>query len=141
MTKEEKIQEAWIELIGDKNFNKIKNSICENGWANRDVLMIDDINDFDAKSYFTINDSVRPKSLQGIENNNSWEDIQKAELINGQFYEIGVTWLSLENYKEKFVHQGFAEFKQNGFFDESGYFIKPTPNRVKLIKESQPPLY
>jgi len=83
----------------------------------------------------------RPIELRNIENNNGWEDIQKAELINGQLYEIGVTWLSLENYKEKFVHQGFAEFKQNGFFDESGYFIKPTPNRVKLINVSEPPLY
>lgn len=73
-------------------------------------------------------------------NKNGWQSINDAELINGEFYEIGVVWLSIENYKDKFIHQGFAEFKRNGFFDDAGNYIKPTPNRVKLITKSESPI-
>lgn len=93
MTKEEKIKEAY-----GKHWQNVKNCICENGWVNRDVLIIDDINDFDTKSFFTINDSVRPKSLKGIETNNGWIKIESEEqydeLENGEY-----EWYNINNGK------------------------------------------
>jgi len=79
MTKEEKIQEAYGEY-----WEKLKFCIDENGWFNQITKWQSLDNYFhkdtiEGKSYLQ-----RPKSLQGIENNNGWEDIQKAELINGQ---------------------------------------------------------
>lgn len=71
MEKTEKIQEAY----GDY-WEQVKSFINDDGWVNRDLLRIDNINNFDVKSTYNRFDSVRPKSLQGIENNNGWIKIE-----------------------------------------------------------------
>jgi len=71
MTKKEKIQEAYGEY-----WELVKDVVSEHGWVNRDLLNIDDINDFHTESVFYVDDTLRPKSLQGIENNNGWVKIE-----------------------------------------------------------------
>lgn len=76
MTKEEKIQEAYGEY-----WEEIKEFINEDGWMfydnNEDLkqsginLMVDIRKNISDEDMF-----IRPKSLQGIENNNGWIKIE-----------------------------------------------------------------
>jgi hypothetical protein len=75
MTKQDKIKEAY----GDY-FNELKDKISDNGW----VSFYEDINRI--RNVFHKNENIevspndnnnwRPKSLQGIENNNGWIKIE-----------------------------------------------------------------
>ena len=90
MTKEEKIKEAygeyWETLQPD-----------ENGWSNK--MLFHDKVDFSKYATKAIAHGVykvRPKSLQGIENNNRWIKIESEEDLPEP--EKNVLWLNNENY-------------------------------------------
>ena len=82
MTKEEKIKEVYGE-----NYNP--HNIDENGWMKYSLWMHffkkvdDDYDEFDNRNMV-----VRPKSLQGIENNNAWIELIKNENIPSGYYWI-----------------------------------------------------
>lgn len=74
MTKEEKIKEAWGELIPDYT-----NIDLNNGWS------LDDFhedsykeNEFHTQQIY-IPCKIRPKSLEGIEDNNGWIKIESED--------------------------------------------------------------
>lgn len=74
MTKEEKIKEDW-----GKCYDELKNNIDNDGWI--DSAFTSDLEiDLDVKDgfdrYGTASSFIRPKSLQGIENNNGWIKIE-----------------------------------------------------------------
>lgn len=69
MTKEEKIKEAWKEYLVE-----VSDYIDDNGWCNcriaHKLSLSGDSEDSECGHF------VRPKSLQGIENNNGWIRIE-----------------------------------------------------------------
>lgn len=72
MTKEEKIQETWIIQIGKERFKSLKSELVLDGWLHYSPA---DLKDKELK----LIDGIifyRPKSLQGIENNNGWIKIE-----------------------------------------------------------------
>lgn len=76
MSLEEKIKEAYGE-----HYETVKNHIDDNGWCILNVSQKEPINDFahhGETEWKPINGRVcwRPKSLQGIENNNGWIKIE-----------------------------------------------------------------
>ena len=76
MTKEEKIKEAYIEVFGEKRIRSIMNYVYkENGFIEGFVLLdlkLDIKNEKLERKFNGVVYSYRPKSLQGIENNNGW---------------------------------------------------------------------
>jgi len=77
MTKEERIHEAYKELFDnedlkekDNRFNGIKNFIDNDGWLSGNIHNVD------KKLIECSGHEIRPKSLQGIENNNGWIKLQ-----------------------------------------------------------------
>ena len=78
MTKEEKIKEAYIEVFGEKRIRSIMNYVYkENGFIVGFVLLdlkLDIKNEKLERKFNGVVYSYRPKSLQGIENNNGWID-------------------------------------------------------------------
>lgn len=67
MTKEEKIKEVWGELMPDYT-----NIDLNNGWS-LDDFHEEDFNDIDFHTQQIYTPcKIRPKSLQGIEDNNGW---------------------------------------------------------------------
>jgi len=84
MTKAEKIQEAWIMLIGADLYVKCKLKIDpESGTLSAKYLCYHAdfvAKDFDSNSYDSYSDSLdsywRPTELRGIENNNGWIKIE-----------------------------------------------------------------
>ena len=78
MTKEEKIKEAYIEVFGEKRIRSIMNYVYkENGFIEGFVLLdlkLDIKNEKLERKFNGVVYSYRPKSLQGIENNNGWID-------------------------------------------------------------------
>jgi len=81
MTKKEKIQEAYGRFY-DKRFIRNDGSMSEKIWKHMEIdLEYDDY----STGYF------RPKSLQGIENNNGWIKIESEGDLpkeSGDFYVI-----------------------------------------------------
>ena len=62
---------------------------------------------------------------------NYHQDFQEKDFIkleNGKYYEIGCKNL----FQGDFVHQGILKFN-DGFYDESGYPLRPSPSHAKLI--------
>lgn len=82
--KEQKIKDAWIAEIGEEEYNYIKDDINDNGY----YLYFENLKEletrkYDEFSYCTHNrykTKKRPKSLQGIENNNGWNRIDEVGL-------------------------------------------------------------
>ena len=83
MTKEEKIKEAYIEVFGEKRIRYIMNYVYkENGFIVGFVLLdlkLDIKNEKLERKFNGVVYSYRPKSLQGIENNNGWIKIESEE--------------------------------------------------------------
>ena len=122
MTKEEKIKEAYGEC-----FNELKDYINENGFINcvknKKISLI---------PYFKVaeiefkGNEVRPKSLQGIEDNNGW-NILKG--IKNEIQHDGDIWI-LNKY-------GNVELWLESQFLSIGYATHWKP----IIKPSNLPLY
>lgn len=98
MTKQETIQQAYGE------YSDIALELCdENGW----------IKHFDYHTYFPQDTEkervdgyfcMRPKSLQGIEDNNGWLDLPTKEFLEYGFYFVKVR-IPLTKFEEIFVHE------------------------------------
>lgn len=74
MTKEEKIKEAYGE-----HYEKIKDYIYSDGWLDKLVFAVTDISYEDVAVQPFVHPPgtfCRPKSLEGIENNNGWIKIE-----------------------------------------------------------------
>jgi len=146
MTKEEKIKEAWS--------NYYTGEVDENGWLkiNSEVNTSDDLFDrleIDSKSYL-----MRPKSLQGIENNNGWVKIEsendlpkEKELFRfipcNQFDNEFIGWIDFEK-KEVF----FIDFKHykvlkdgNKYGSETNAWLINQITHYQPIIKPQPPIY
>jgi hypothetical protein len=117
MTKQDAIKNAYLEIISEDEFNKIQ--IDNDGWyynTSVSYIKIDiDKFDFEENSYF-----IRPKQLQGIEDNNGWISIESEkdlpkengkywfilksnnEILNGNF-SVGCFDYALRYYDEKEV--------------------------------------
>ena len=107
MTKQEKIKEAYGEY-----WELVKETVNENGWFDYNYEEHRKIADnIPLESYSQFSSSVvRPKSLQGIENNNGWTKIESEEqydeLINGEY-----EWYNINNGKyEKGDLRGYGIF-------------------------------
>jgi len=79
MTKEERIQVLWIEAIGIENYVMAEKYINKQGWLNCrwhqfDFLLNATI--LERKGNGVLHELSRPKSLQGIEDNNGWIKLQ-----------------------------------------------------------------
>lgn len=75
MTKEERIKEAWVNQVGYKRYNALKEELVLDGFL---FYQPSDLIEVDTK----IIDGLpfyRPKSLQGIENNNRWIKIESKK--------------------------------------------------------------
>ena len=83
MTKEEKIKEAYIEVFGEKRIRSIMNYVYKgNGFIAGFVLLdlkLDIKNEKLERKFNGVVYSYRPKSLQGIENNNGWIKIESEK--------------------------------------------------------------
>lgn len=123
MPKEEKIKEAW----GDY-YNVLKEYIKHNGW----VENINISNGVKINLEFTGFYS-RPKSLQGIENNNGWIKIESEADLPKENIDC---WFVIDN--DSYL----------GYFTKRGYFVNGSDNielrfvtHYQPIEKPNPPIY
>ena len=125
MTKQELIKQAWGEAL--------KGAYCdENGWS----LMGYFLSEYKIEYDSVLNNDVnyyRPKSLQGIENNNGWTKIENEDDLPK---ESG--WYDFQVYPQK-------EYKPNPTYwhnsaTKIGWFFE-TYTHYKLIGKDNHPLY
>lgn len=115
MTKEEKIKEAWGEYYNEN----INSDGWFNIWATNINLELCDV----------IGESCRPKSLQGIENNNGWIKIEsEADLPkeNGMYHIC---------YGDGIISSRHYHSKHNDWLDH------PKATHYQPIEKPKPPLY
>lgn len=84
ISKEKAIEQAYVNIFGNdekakKRFDEIKKAIDEWGWFSGNLYMIDD--------YFLdiSGHDVRPKTLNGIEDNNGWKIVNSVEDMPDKF--------------------------------------------------------
>jgi hypothetical protein len=146
MSKEEKIKEAWVKLIGEEEFNNLKIDIDLLGWlkvSERDYhykYNTSLVGDFNGKGYnpmqkikdYEANPTpyfVRPKSLEGIEKNNGWIKIESDKDLPK---EEGL-YFAMRRDKTKVEVINF-------FFDLSKEF-KKIATHYQPITKPKPPIY
>ena len=123
MTKQEKIQEAYGE-----HWEDLKDYVDENGWLiyskSRPITLV---------SYFDVNEiefdgfCSRPKSLQGIENNNGWIKIEsEADLPNDE-----KSYWVVNDEKEIFEMEYFPNYK--AFTEEGVTHYQPINKPLKPL--------
>lgn len=128
MTKEDKIIEEW-------GFDFPKSGVTNDGW------FLDEFNSqkFDNKKFEVslnvVGVKVRPKSLQGIENNNGWTKIESIEdlpleKVNCYYYDLKVNYLSDLSERENSRLKNLFEL---GVITHL-FIVKPTPT-------PKPPIY
>jgi len=127
MTKEEKIQEAYGEY-----WEKLKFCIDENGWFNQITKWQSLDNYFhkdtiEGKSYLQ-----RPKSLQGIENNNGWIKIESEEDLPTTEIDCHII------YNNNLMTFSVWDNVLKGFYIG---IVKQNPTHYQPIIKPQPPLY
>lgn len=135
MTKEEKIKEAWDNLLRNiKNYKLTKKQYDLNGWVNLDTLSLM------VRSYLADNQSseldlnvknntIRPKSLQGIEDNNGWTRIESEDDLpkeNGMYHVY---------YSDGVISSRFYHAKHNDWLNE------PKATHYQPIVKPKPPIY
>lgn len=90
MTKQEKIKEEWGSSIN--SYIKSNNSGLRNdGWSC--VPPVDELSKYDVESeachdlgvYDSVRRRYRPKSLQGIENNNGWNSMDQPDFEDNEY--------------------------------------------------------
>ena len=121
MTKEEKIKEAYIEVFGEKRIRSIMNYVYkENGFIEGFVLLdlkLDIKNEKLERKFNGVVYSYRPKSLQGIENNNGWIKIESEEDLpkeDGFYWVIDSEAIEVvDRYFEKGNHDFFKQFSSH----------------------------
>lgn len=124
MTKEELIKEAWGKLMPD--YTNIDLNI---GWSLDDFYEYSyNENEFHTQQIYEPC-KIRPKSLQGIEDNNRWIKIESEEDLpkeNGMYHVY---------YSDDTVSSRFYHIKYNDWRNE------PKATHYQPIEKPKPPLY
>jgi len=135
MTKQEKIQEAY----GD-NWELVKDYIDKNGWVesgyfdiNTKLIRVVDNFQGEKETKYDLRNSNyvvwRPKSLQGIENNNGWIKIESEEQIKE--FQNEFCWVVMNNGE-----------MDKGYIHSSNYnFLLKSATHYQPIQKPQPPIY
>ena len=108
MTKEEKIKEAWGSFYTDK--------VGTDGWLDINPKTYSNDELFDRLKFNSERNSIRPKSLQGIGDNNGWVKIESPKqlplidfiteyhLHDGESTWISVITLFMRTGRDKVTH-------------------------------------
>jgi len=132
MTKQEKIQEAYGEY-----WEQVKDYVNENGWTQKVSLL--NRKECNAKRNLnSLNSNLfRPKSLQGIENNNGWIKIEsEADLPKENTTCHFITKRNI-NYIGEFRKEEGESFFFKGIEGFSFSFI----THYQPITKPNPPIY
>jgi hypothetical protein len=142
MSKEEKIKQAWINIVGEKNYNFIKQFLSENGFTNRGKYhwLINNFSKEYIKDNFYVtieidNDKLfRPKSLQGIENNNGWIKIESESDLPSEDIDCHFITHNKEIFKGEYI-------KSIDNFKSGSELYNGRVSHYQPITKPQPPIY
>ena len=132
MTNLEAKQEAIKNVYGEC-WEKVKGYVDENGWIDNSIpkFTFGQLKNLDLEYKNDV--FFRPKSLQGIENNNGWIKIESEKdlpkesgLYFGKDYEFG-------------TDMTFFDFETKEWEDSSGYLLNIT--HYQPIEKPKPPIY
>lgn len=128
MTKEEKIQEAWGEYWEQFSSGIKSKALSNNGW-----LYYDDITDYRGTLVDCIDterdiDLCRPKSLQGIEDNNGWIKIESEDDLPKDSF----------NY---WIYQSDGIITSIRHYVENKKYYKINATHYQPIEKPKPPVY
>ena len=133
MTKEEKIQEAYGE-----HYHRIRHHVNENGWVDTQTFSLArkgiEFEQYKKRSNTYLGFYNRPKSLQGIENNNGWTKIESGDDLP----KIKGNYLVIDKFLETNPSIAFYDPKAVIFLMSSWY---EKYSHYQLIINPPEPLY
>lgn len=140
MSKEELIKQAWGEY-----YEKIKNRLDKNGWYNYFSLthkvMKEKYHQFDNLDLEEHTELylLRPKSLQGIENNNGWIKIESEDDLPKEEIDVHFIFTEYEGKKGRFQTYGVWDNNLKSFY--SGALKINNVTHYQPIEKPKPPIY
>lgn len=131
MTKEEKIKEAW-----GLNYDEFSEYIDSDGWARYPHFqkheMVQDVRPIEFRSQGT---DFRPKSLQGIENNNGWIKIESEDDLPKELY------IKTNIIKDNKTYM-YCDYRGNNIWWNYEYKILiENATHYRPIEKPNPPIY
>jgi hypothetical protein len=135
-TKEEVIKEAYGEY-----WEQVKSFIDINGWVvyghfkNEALGLKDSEIEITDYNYDIYNELWRPKSLQGIENNNGWIKIESEKDLPKEDCKC---WVVTESYSTC-LSLFLSDTKR--FWELADLDFRLIPTHYKIVEEPKPPLY
>jgi hypothetical protein len=135
MTKQEIIKQAY-----GKYYPQLERCLDENGWSNNWNHFISvESRIFQPEEIEKNGKCWRPKSLEGLEDNNGWIKIESVEdLPNGEYALYHVISKN-DIYCDKPKNQGIEEFWGNDI-QKKEYWLKEF-SHYKPIEKPKPPIY
>lgn len=132
MTKKQTIQQSYIDQIGLESYSKINLHIDSDGWINiSEHWFQHDKNKFETFKILNGEKNnqpeylIRPKSIDGIENNNGWTEIKEQ---HERFPDVDVWICNLKANKAAFFHDALTRI----------------PNKYthfKIVERPKPPIF
>jgi len=131
MTKQEKIQEAWVEMQSHIESEGVP-KYNDDGWAKYGRKQESEwFKLFEEKEWLGYL-FYRPKSLQGIENNNGWIKIESKDDLPKEDCNIHI-------FKDNLTYVAFYDSDYKEF--SAGIMPNIKPTHYQPIVKPQPPIY
>jgi hypothetical protein len=131
MTKEEVIQQAYREYWDGFNNTAKKCALSNNGYISPILENAPEGIELD----YIINGAYRPKSLQGIENNNGWIKIESEKDLPKEYDLYNACW-----FNKKFKDD-IPMFYGCNLPDLRNYFDEELITHYQPIEKRKPPIY
>ena len=122
-SKEKAIELAYVKLIGQEKFDRIKEFIDDDGWGNYGMVL--ETNKFEFKDSNS-NEFYRPISLQGIETNNGWIKIESEKDLPSDWDKV------------HFVLKGFEEHEYSGYYNNGLFWNLNEAYTKEIVSHFQP---
>ena len=136
MTKEEKIKEAWG-YAWDFIDGHVKENALHCGWVHKLNINIhfNELN-IELQQHYTDKWLYRPKSLQGIENNNGWIKIESEEDLPKD-ENIVEFWV----YDDKEIVLAKFMYESKRWYHDVNLNLRLFPTHYQPIEKPKPPIY
>lgn len=135
MSKEQVIKQAWVKAVGVDRYENLKEELILNGFLHFQpyALKNTDIKIIDGLSFY------RPKSLQGIENNNGWIKIESKDDLPKEEIDVHFIFTEYEGKKGRFQTYGVWDNNLKSFY--SGALKINNVTHYQPIIKPKPPIY
>ena len=130
-------QQEAIKKAYSEYWEKVKDYVYNDGWIDNSIpkFRFGQLKNLDLEYKNDV--FFRPKSLQGIENNNGWIKIESEEDLPKEYGE----YYFRTTYNNMITYSGWYSSSDKKFYDRNHYFEIIDVTHYQPIEKPKPPIY